>query len=725
MRRLGCSAIGALFLVGCGPSDLGRGNPVDYGGRRTQAIPHESIASDAAAPDATRFDSAPTARDASDPSFCVGAGWSDPRSFVILGSTQQDILFVRADGTRKTVAAVKGDGSLSWARAGGYYAIQETLGVGHVRLLRLDASGGVLLDTEVSDLPLGYGTLGIEADGTMTLKGIRDAEVRILPDGSVERRDATPESTTRVPPTPEGYLVLGDADVAGWKVVALPSGIVPLDDAFYETSTGHLQRVRYRSDWAPNLVSKGRLVYLGTTPQGIALVDEGVAEARTALLPGTLKGAQVYGNDDRAVVRQNDVPIAWLDGATRAVTVFSEVIALVESGAAHVGYRVQVLVKDGVARRIIDTESLRDIDVGTLNLPSAADFAVQETTDTALVTADGVPILWLDRRTPSVVALDRNAVLGAVPAGKSAETPFTQAGALAVYDGLPRSWIDLTTGKVSKSNLAVPAGAVTKTHVVEDRAVVTVDGVPSFVLDIGTGLASDIAAVAGPISYDSVLTTSPWLVGMSGLAPVFRVNVDTLKAEGYAAASLPLPDNFYDKKFTDGLPNPPAYGGDSWAGQFRLPSVSADGTVLSALRDDKLSGAYVLAPSDPAWRALGQTFHDVVWTSIVERTHSWIVQSGHEYSCYCTWPHVSWAEPDAGTTSLLGDAVQIVPRNGAPPVAVRGEAALDFHPSDTCVVVTPSSSGGAPVDSPFAYDIERGIVTSFGGMRSIRWVDRQ
>jgi hypothetical protein len=142
--------------------------------------------------------------------------------------------------------------------------------------------------------------------------------------------------------------------------------------------------------------------------------------------------------------------------------------------------------------------------------------------------------------------------------------------------------------------------------------------------------------------------------------------------------------------------------------------------VHSALRDDAIAGVYRIGPAERAWQSLGQPFHDVVWTSVAEREHAWVVESWHRYDCYCSWSRVTWAAVDAGASNLLTDAVQLIPRGNAAPVAVEGEAGLNFHSSEACVVVVPRSSAGR---YPFAYDLMRGEKTSLEGLRSIRWID--
>jgi hypothetical protein len=662
-----------------------------------------------------------------EPAFCTGAGWTDPAKLVLFGSTEDSIVLVHADGTLKVVAPLSGaTGVLSLARAGDYLGIQEFVSPGGLHVVRLDSSGNVLLDLNLKDAGGFFGSLRMDPDGTMTLGGATGKRIRILPDGTVEHLDAPPSKSS--PPTPEGYLVLGPADAPGWQVVALPSSVIPLDDAFYETSTATLQRVRYKSDWIPNAVSKGRIVYLGTTPDGVALVDEGVAGATTTLLPGTMKWAQVYGSEQRVVVRENDVPVAWLEADSRAVTVLGDVIALMEAGAAPVGGgQVKLLVQGGVPRSIFDVDALRDMDiVSPTTFSPGTSFAVHESADTALVTADGIPFLWVDRRLGGVTALSRDTVLGGTPAGATSETLFAKTGALVVSGGLPRAFIDLDNGQASGITLPATPVADTKTHAVGDRAVVTMDGSPRFLINVETSTLFNIAPILGPLSYDSVIITAPWLVALSGDVPVFRVNVDSAEALPFAVAPLPLPYNFYDARFADDPTNHPAIRIGAAGGRLDLPAVASDGYVLSALRDDAVAGVYRLGPADSAWQSIGQPFHDVVWTSVADRKQAWVVESGQKYSCYCTWPNVSWASADAGASNVLKEAVQLIPRGGATPVVIEGSANLDFHSSDACVVVTPVTAGTSQsVGDPFAYDLLRGKKTAFDGVRWIRWIDAQ
>jgi hypothetical protein len=727
MHVRGLCAAGALWLAACGGNDLSQSGAPDQVPTHPH-VPPGPVGADAGAPpgpapssdggaavtDASGSDSSPPGV----PAFCSGAGWSDPRQFVLVGSTVDSIVLVRGDGTRKVVAPLGGTlGNVRLVRAGDYFGIEEYT-AGPLHVLRLDSAGQVLLDLEIQAQ---WGSFRMETDGTMVLGAPDGSEVRILPDGSIERHDAPPIQGT--PPTPEGYLVLGDADVAGWQIVALPSSVIPLDDAFYEAATATLQRVRYRSDWVPNTPSKGRLVYIGTTSQGVALVDEGVAEARTTPLPGTLKGGQVYGYDDRIVVRQDDVPVAWLDTASRAVTVLDAVMALIDAGATHVGSRVLLLIKDGTPRRLVDTVTLRDFDLTALNFDPAATYAVHDAKDVSVVTADGVPLLWCNPAASDVRVLNSDTLTGGVSPGATSETLYTDAGALVVSEGLPRSWMELATEKVSMLTLAAPAGAMTKTHRVGDRALVTVDGAPSFIVDVGTGAVSNTDAILGPMSYDSVTTAAPWLVAFSGPAPVFRVNTDSGEVKRFAAAAPPLSYGFYDGRFAGNAANYPPIKSSFSGGHLDVPAITGDGNVLSALRDDVVAGAYRLAPVDQAWQAIGQPFHDVVWTAVAERKYTWVVESGHDLSCYCTWPKVSWTSPQPGAAQALTDAVQLIPRGGAPPAIVEGSPTLNFHSSDTCVVVSPDpSTTGA---EPFGYDLLLGTKTLLVGMRSMNWIDAQ
>src|SRR5262245_17227176 len=98
MRLLGFSAVGALLLVACGVTRLGSGGPQDHGADRTTASPREPHG----------------------PSFCSGANWSDPGMFVLIGGTDDSVVFVRADGAQKVAVTLKGGGTFSWKRAGDY-----------------------------------------------------------------------------------------------------------------------------------------------------------------------------------------------------------------------------------------------------------------------------------------------------------------------------------------------------------------------------------------------------------------------------------------------------------------------------------------------------------------------------------------------------------------------------------------------------------------------------
>jgi hypothetical protein len=169
-----------------------------------------------------------------------------------------------------------------------------------------------------------------------------------------------------------------------------------------------------------------------------------------------------------------------MDGTTRAVTVLGQVISLLDAGASYRGSGLVVLISAGVPRWAVDGDSLKEFDLGSLGLVQAATFEVLDESSATVVTGDGVAILWFDRKAGTVSALDRAAVLGGAPSGASVISLYTTIGVVAIADGLPRSFIDLGTGKVTGLGLSLPAGATARSHQVNGSAVVTVDGSPRF-----------------------------------------------------------------------------------------------------------------------------------------------------------------------------------------------------------------------------------------------------
>lgn len=665
--------------------------------------------------------------------WCSGAGFDELSEPALIGLTDLGLAAILADGTRREIALGADLAAFS------YYRVQRTAqtlamvgypGSGGLRVVRLDGGAQLGVDVEIPGAEALYGgaPITIEADRSLVFAGRYGSELRVLPDGNIERSDST-APTAEDPPerTPEGYYIREDADVPGWQIVTVPSNVVPWEAAFYEVATGRVQEVRHRSSWRATESSGGRIVYLGDTPEGPGLIDEGVDDERMTALPvaGSEQQVQLYGSDTIVRVVWGSVPVAWFDRASRSVTVLSDVLSLLQAGAFNpwTGDAWQVLVLDGVPRRAVGKWTMDELDFTGLELPAAAQWRAYGS-EPVLLAGDGVPALWIGARScdgcepgageTRFASVDRDRVLGADPGAAEAESFAFGEFVLTASGGLPRSRTEIATGMVSPVDFPGSSAGLARTLAVGARALVTLDGRPRFLVEGSSGEVSALSAEdTTELDYDSTMVSPPWAVGSLGLDPQWRVNVDTAAVERFAPAPWPAPYGFYDARWSDDPENHPA----TW--DLQMPILTSEGNLLGSFRDESTAGVYARAAADTGWTPLGAPFTGATWVRAQERPTAWVLESGQAYDCYCTFSNVSWTAPPDGVEPLLTEAVQIVPRSGAAGAAVTGTATLTFHESQACVLVEPSTNVG---EVPFVLDLLEGRRASLEGMSSIQWI---
>src|SRR5689334_10985834 len=157
-RALGVSV--ASCLLSCGSNDLSRGGTPDQAGKQ-----HDSGTAERGRGDASEASRPRVNADASDGMrqglFCSGTGWSDPSEVVLLGSSTDSVVLVHADGSRQTLAPVPSGASIpSWVKGNGFLAVRVATGSNGSRIIRVDSTGSVLTDVELSGDVAHFGLAG-------------------------------------------------------------------------------------------------------------------------------------------------------------------------------------------------------------------------------------------------------------------------------------------------------------------------------------------------------------------------------------------------------------------------------------------------------------------------------------------------------------------------------------------------------------------------------------
>src|SRR5262245_28462295 len=128
MRFLGLWAAAAVWVVACGSNEIQRGGTMDH---RRPTTPSASQSFPDGGPSSPSADSGTPSGDSGTPvpieeGFCSGAGWSDPSRLVLFGTTDHDMVVVRADGTRRVVAPLSGtSGIVNLIHENGQFAVTE------------------------------------------------------------------------------------------------------------------------------------------------------------------------------------------------------------------------------------------------------------------------------------------------------------------------------------------------------------------------------------------------------------------------------------------------------------------------------------------------------------------------------------------------------------------------------------------------------------------------
>jgi hypothetical protein len=674
------------------------------------------------------------------PASCEGAAGSDATGLMLLARSETAIVGFSGAGRRLTIDTLPADAQ----GPSGSFSFHSQVGYGHVaiaeyaqassgvsRILRLDLRGNVELAVDIPEPRTNYRSqfwFGVQPDGSIVHSGQYGSQLTVLPDGTLERREGTAPVTSGATRTPEGYYIEQDADVAGWKIVAVPSNVVPLPLAFYETATKTLRRARYASTWIVDAASQGRLVYVGQGPDGVSIVDEGVSDERFTVVQGKPTDLIIqpqYGSDPIRINR-GGVLIGWLDGASRNVTFRTEAIALFDAGGwAVTAGRWQLLAVKNVPLRALDSGADGppvDVDLGSLDLPSAKSWSPYQgmaaPQDLTLFSGDGVPTFVIERAPDAGAAgtpvyrgrrLDRNAVLGpSATTAQKTETMIAAGFALAVADGIPRSRVSLTTGEILPLDLARdPSPNSGSTSLIGDRALVVVDGWPAWILNVASGDVTALPVPAAAGTIDQVLVTPPWALGVRGDDPLWRVDVGVGTVSPFVAATPPGPDPLYSSKWSTGI---------STDRSVISPWLTAEGNILAARRDAWSARMYVRSP-EQTWAPVGTAVRDVTWLRPEEHAHAYIVRSGRATPCYCSWPMVSWSPAPDDAPPTVTEALQIVPRGPAAPLVLDPLTNLAFDASDRCVLLTPP-----PGSAPFVYDLVGGRSLDLGSLSAISWV---
>lgn len=637
------------------------------------------------------------------PSLCLAATASTSSNVALIGRRAGEVVVVRADGSAFVVGS-EGDGYRQVRREHGRLGIAVQHGES-LSLYRLSSDGMVELAVDIEELGSSWRfgmDLRVDQDGTLSVEGEGDSVLIVHPDGSVERHEASQRENPL--PTDEYYWV-AEADAPGWHVVSIPSGVVPLRMAFYEPATDTLRPVAHASSWVPSLELGGRIVYLGETDEGPALIDEGPTDVRVTPLPAQYPYTDLKAEPARVVVNHTGTPVAWLDAATREVAVLSEVQSLFDAGARGTSGPVSVLRLDGEARWLVDRETLESRSLAGFDVRGAEPWTVQGD-EQVLVLANGLPVLWIDRdaEPPTLRPLPA-AELSVGDGTASFETRSTAGAALVLEDGWPRSVVVLADGAVRPVALGTePATAAT--FEVDGRFLVTADERPFALITLPDAEVSVLADTGSLPPFDEVVVAGVRAAGAAGGEPLWLFEAETLRIDRFDAGTIPLAREFYDVQWEQQVQgNPPPLP--------RFPSLTPDGTFVNVFRNDDRAASYVARPGE-GWQQLGEAVSQVDWLAASRRSRAWVIEAGPAGDCFCTWPVAEW-EPPRSEEALLAESTQLL-ADGLPPFVFEGGTSLWFDSSDSCTIVRVA---GRP---PEVIDLTNGVHTTLDGFDNLVWV---
>lgn len=640
------------------------------------------------------------------PSLCLSAAGPAPSNAALIGRRAGELLLVRADGSAVIVGPA-GDGGKVRREHGRLGVVVQHSERLTVYRLATDGALELAVDIDVPGRDWRYIiNLRVDEDGTLAIESSHGSVLLVHPDGSVERHEA-PERENPLP-TDEYYWV-AEADVPGWHVVSIPSGVIPLRMAFYESATDTLQPVSYASSWIPSLQSGGRIVYLGETDEGSALIDEGPSDVRVTPLPAQYPYTDLKEKPGRVVVNHNSTPVAWLDAATREVTLLSEVSELLDAGAHGTSGAVSVVRLDGEARWLVDRDTLESRSLAGLDVRGAGPWTVLGT-DRVLVLADGLPVLWIDRGTePRTLKPLPAADLQVDDLAAAFETVTAEGAALVLEDGWPRAVVVLDDGEVRPLDLG-PKPAAALTVELDSGFLVTANGIPVALLTVPDAEVARLVDTESLPSFDEVVSRGSRAAGVAGGEPLWLLDADTLRVERFDTGALPLPREFYDPEWDELVQGnaPPLLAG--------FPALTHDGTFVNVFRDDARAASYAVRPGQ-SWQQLGEPVAQVDWLSAWRRSRSWVIEAGPARDCYCTWPVAEWSSPEP-EEPLLAESTQLLP-DGLPPFVFEGRTTLAFDNSDSCVIV--HVEGGRRE----VIDLTNGVHTTLDGFDSLVWVSSE
>lgn len=627
-----------------------------------------------------------------------------PDGSLLIGRRGDEIIGVDSDGSARVVAAA---GDAQHVRREHGWLVLLTEGADSFTVLWLDPDGRSDLGVEVEnagDLWYPPGAR-IEPDGTVVIGG-SGGRLRIGMGGELEREDPRESD----PVQSDRYFWVAEADEPGWHVVSIRSNVVPLALAFYHPVTDTLQEVRHRSDWVPQYEAEGRIVYLGHTAEGPALIDEGVAEANATALEAAYPRTTLRRTDERILVEHDAVPVASLDQASREVTVLSEPLTLLQGGARATAGALAILSHEGAARWVVDRSSLESRSLDGLDLPPADTFRA-EGDGQVLLLGDGRPVLWVDREGDE---LDLRGIggdeLGLDPAESGPfETLFTSRWALAVEEGFPVAVIELETGDVERFDSAArPTDA--RTHAAGERFLVTGEGRPLAVAVPDEAVLSWLGGSDELPAFERVITAPGWAVGTSGAEPLWRVDLSQIVVEPFAASVLPLSGEFYGADWHESV------GDGAEPPLPEYPHLVATGEFVTVRRDDARAAAYALTPAMGLHR-LGDWITSVDWITTELGPHTWLVAAGPAQDCFCTWPTLKWSSESQ--RDALGESIQLLPLASLDPIVFEGAVSLRFDSSESCVLVRPSQEPHQLID------LTTGARTPFDAFETLIWLPNE